>query len=111
MGWKKVIHATDPNQSEIEIKYNRVDNYSILTNIQHANVCECADIYSSLFAQNPTKSLLHVIPYLGILDGIRDCHNFLGFSKCVFGIAGAVAKMFSFSAFHPNWKSINFKLF
>jgi hypothetical protein len=26
----------------------------------------------------------------------------------VFGIAGAVAKMFSFSAFHPNWKSINF---
>lgn len=70
MGWKKVIHATDPNQSEIETKYNRVDNYSILTKIQHAHVCECADIYSSLFAKNPTKSLLHVIPYLGILDGI-----------------------------------------
>lgn len=79
--------------------------------MQHANVCECADIYSSLFAKNPTKSLLHVIPYLGILDGIWDCHNFLGFSKCVFGIAGAVAKMLSFGAFHPNWKSINFKLF
>lgn len=49
-----MIYATDANLSEIEIQYNRVDNYSFLTKTQHTHACMLIDMYNSLFARDPT---------------------------------------------------------